>query len=290
MKVWILMIGFLFSFSSFAQTPRQCENELKEILSIDGTILKPVAQTWTLNQMIKERADANAAYEAAYKVAPKPYDRYSNKRQLRTPENLTFEKDFRDNPQGYNNYIDILQKEKRAMDDAHDKAMAPANKVLNEAVKPFDEAKYAGLSNWDSKTAVTTFYFDKIEQHGTDPKHLNRVYSKDNRVTGIVMHQYDTRVSFLLNENCSIKQIIETVQAENGARWSNGTISPQLCQNRSWDNAAKQEMIMALDGSLGSVGSDNSAKALRKMCNAYAKLLKTNSNLKPAGSARKTDT
>ena len=289
MKSWILLIGFLFSFSSFAQTPRQCENELKEILAIDGTILKPVTQTWTLNQMKKDRADANAAYEAAYKVAPKPYDRYSNKRQLRTPENLTFERDFRDNPQGYKNYIDILQKEKRAMDDAHDRAMAPANKVLNEAVKPFDEAKYSGLSNWDPKTAATTFYFDKVEQHGTDPQHLNRVYSKDNRVTGIVMHQYDTRVSFLLNENCSIKQIIETVQAENGARWSNGTISPQLCQNRSWDKEAKQDVIAALDGSLGSLSNDNPGKALRKMCDTYSKLLKTNNTLKPTQPRKNTD-
>lgn len=261
----MVLVGVFLPLSLSVAEPRQCEKEMKEILAFDGTVLGPIADTKTLNQMRTALADASTAYQAALKVAPKPYDRYGE-RQLRTPENLSYN-DFKSDRE-YKNYIDMLQAEKRAMNDAHEKAMEPTKEALSKARFPFEEAQQSGLIR--SKNAEDLTMFDKIEQHGTDPKHLSRVYSKGNRITGLVMHQYDSRLTFLLNEDCSIQKIIETERY-----WANWAITPQVCQASGWDKNPNATTVYELGGYVPSYSKENTIqrlKDLRRTCDSFAKL------------------
>jgi len=279
MRLWLLLIGVLLPISFSFADPRQCEKEMKEVLAFDGTLLGPITDTKTLKQMNTALADADTAYKAALKTAPPQYDRYSDRKQTRIPENLGF-KDFGYDDRRYKQYIEALQGEKKAMNEAHSQAMAPTSKILNEARAPFDDASNSYMSMWNSTTGSNAFYFDKIEQHGTDIKHLNRVYSKENRITGLVMHQFDSRLNIRFNEDCSIHAIIETNHSSIGGRGTEWIITPQLCKDKSWDNSRNAVSIEDLGGGISHYSANGyppeKIKDLRRICDSFAKLFETN--------------
>lgn len=288
MPLWILLIGILFSFSSFAQAPRPCEVQVNEILALDGTLLAPISETLTLNQIKTAIADTTTAMRAAERNAPPRYNHEDEKRPQFNTRDFT-SNSAKGDLERQRKDLEALSKERQRMNDRYYKATQPAFDAHTKALKPLRNAALAGMSTWDRKTGVSTYHFDKIEQHGTDEKHLNRIYSKDNRVVALEMHQYHNRLSFIFDKDCRIEKIQDY---DDGPDYSSTglVITPALCQNRTWNEKSKPEMIIALGGSMGFYATPDSAKNLRRMCNTFAKVLNTNTYRKSSqGLPKETD-